>query len=429
MDNSTLNILLYVIIWFITLLVGFFKFSSRKLGVSTYLFFVVFFCSVCSYLNYTDPWNPENYKAITLFPFIYLYIMVFITCLPAIRFDKSEIVSIQRPSQRLLDIIAWVYIICTILCIPGEMQDFRTNIIATMTGAGADLYMDKVSGYDTAGTGISNLPSVIGGYFYYPSIVIAFYYLTINDKRRKKVMILLFLSFSYRLIYNIFEGHRGGMVRELLFLASYYAMFYRFYSDRIKQKFNKILLIVLVVLLVPFILLTRSRFDEAVGGATTSVYYYSGQSSLFFNNYGLDDNGIRYGDRVAAGFKILLGFENVPKNFVQRRQKYPHLYINDESFYTYVGDFTIDFGPIMGGLILILCSIYFTARLRIYNKVIKFHQLLLLGTVVGIISQGYLKLFPFSGVNGNISLLFIFIICFVFKQDYLNQKRKRIQQY
>ena len=242
-------------------------------------------------------------------------------------------------------------------------------------------------------------------------------------------MILLFLSFSYRLIYNIFEGHRGGMVRELLFLASYYAMFYRFYSDRIKQKFNKILLVVLVVLLVPFILLTRSRFDEAVGGATTSVYYYSGQSSLFFNNYGLDDNGIRYGDRVAAGFKILLGFENVPKNFVQRRQKYPHLYINDESFYTYVGDFTIDFGPIMGGLILILCSIYFTARLRIYNKVIKFHQLLLLGTVVGIISQGYLKLFPFSGVNGNISLLFIFIICFVFKQDYLNQKRKRIQQY
>lgn len=429
MDSSRLNILIYVFIWFVTFLVAFFKFSSRKLGASTYLFFVVFFCSVCSYYTFIDPWNPEDYKEITLFPFIYLYLMVIITSLPAIRFDRSLITSIQKPSQGLLDFIAWSYIICTILTIPSEMQDFGSNVIATMAGAGADLYIDKTSGYDTAGTGISNFPSIIGGFFYFPSIVIAFYYLTLDNNKRKKVMLFLFLSFTYRLVYNIFSGQRGGMVREFFFLASYYAMFYRFYSDRIKKIVNRVVVIIGIALLVPFMLLTISRFDDALGGPTTSMLCYTGQSSLFFNNYGLDDNGIRYGDRVAAGFKILLGFDNVPKNFVQRRQKYPRLYINDESFYTYVGDFTIDFGPIVGGLIMILFSLYFTSRLKIYRREIKFYQLMILGTIVGIISQGYLKLFPFSGLTGNLSLIFIFGLCIVFKQDYVKQLKRKKNTY
>lgn len=429
MDSSRLNILLYAVLWFITFLVAYFRFSSRKLGASSYLFFVVFFCSICSYLTFIDPWNPEDYKEIKLFPFIYLYGMVIITCLPAIRYDKSRIDTIQKPSQGLLDIISWAYIVCTLLTIPSEVQGLGAKVLLTMTGAGSDLYLEMAEGYDTSGTGISNLPSIIGGFFYFPSLVIAFYYLTLDDNRHKKVMLFLFISFAYRLVINIFSGQRGGMVRELFFLASYYALFYRFYSSKIKKRFNKLFITLSVALLVPFMLITVSRFDDALGGPATSMLAYSGQSSLYFNNYGLDDNGIRYGDRVAPGFKILMGFDNVPVNFVQRRQKYPRLYINDEAFCTYVGDFTIDFGPIMGGLILVFISLFLTARLKIYNREIKFYQLIILGTLAGMISQGYLKLFPFSGVTGNLSIIFIFILCLVFKQDYVNQlKRKRIQQ-
>lgn len=425
MENSRYYILIYVIAWFITLLVSYFRFSARKLGASTYLFFVVLFCSVCSYFTFIDPWNPEPYKEMKLFPFIYLYGMVIITCLPAIRFDRSKINSIQKPSQILLDIISWAYIICTILTIPSEMQDFGTKVLLTMTGAGSDLYLEMAEGYDKSGTGISNLPSVIGGFFYFPALVIAFYYLTLDNKRHKRVMVFLFLSFAYRLIINVFSGQRGGMVRELFFLASYYALFYRFYSDKIKKRFNKAFIVISVALLIPFMLVTVSRFDDALGGPTTSMLSYSGQSSLYFNNYGLDDNGIRYGDRVAPGFKILMGFENVPKNFIQRREKYPKLYINDESFSTYIGDFTIDFGPLLGSIILILLSLFLTSQVRIYNREIKFHQLIILGTLVGMISQGYLKLFPFSGVNGNFNLIFIFLLCLVFKQDYVNQLKKK----
>ena len=414
MDNSSINILIYIALWVVTLLIALFKFSSHKSGASAYLFIVVLFCSICSYYSYNDFWISGTYKEVKLFPFIYLYLMVLITTLPAIRYDKSTIVSIQKPSQRLLDVISWIFIICTILTIPSAMQDFASNIKTTLSGAGADLYMEKTSGYETSGTSVSNWPSVIGGFFYYPSIIIAFYYLTIYEKRNKTVMLLLFLSFSFRL------------ARELFFIASYYAMFYRFYTKKIRKTINRVVIVVLLALLIPFMLVTISRFDSALGGVRTSMLFYSGQSSLFFNNYGLDDNGIRYGDRVAPGFKLLLGFDNVPMNFIKRRAKYPNLYINDEVFSTYIGDFTIDFGPWLGGLLLLLLSLFFTAKLKIKNKQIQFHQLMLLGTIVGIISQGYLKLFPFSEVNGNISLVFIFVMCIVFKQDYINQLNKKI---
>ena len=89
-----------------------------------------------------------------------------------------------------------------------------------------------------------------------------------------------------------------------------------------------------------------------------SIEWYYGQSFLNFNNYGLDAGGIRYGDRTANFFKSFL-FDDVPHNFVERREKYSHLKIDDYYFYTFVGDFTIDYGPILAVLLFYNFFCYF----------------------------------------------------------------------
>ena len=101
----------------------------------------------------------------------------------------------------------------------------------------------------------------------------------------------------------------------------------------------------------------------------------------------------------------MLGFENVPNNFVQRRAKYPMLYVNDEVFISYIGDFTLDFGPIIAALIFIWFSVWATKKMIISDRTIKFHQLVLLHFILTMCMQGGIFLFSFGDIAGNLKIM------------------------
>ena len=150
--------------------------------------------------------------------------------------------------------------------------------------------------------------------------------------------------------------------------------------------------------------LTIGRFQNWGKGPLASVYGYIGQQNLYFNKYGLDNGGIRYGDRTFPLFKQLLGFENVPKSFWERREKYHNLKINDEKFISFVGDFTLDFGPYIAPIIFVLLTLFVLRRTKIRNGEVAFHQLILLHLVMCICVQGGLKLYSFAD-TGNLQIL------------------------
>ena len=177
---------------------------------------------------------------------------------------------------------------------------------------------------------------------------------------------------------------------------------------------------------IPIIVLTNSRFSELQGGSLQSIYFYVGQENLNFNNYGLDNGGIRYGDRTIPLFKRILGFENVPRNFWERRQKYPDLKINDEVFIGFVDDFTLDFGPIIPPLIFIIFTLFVLKRTKIRNKKILFHQLIRIHFVMCICMLGGMKLYSFADLAGNIQLIVYFLAYILFRLDHeKNQQLKK----
>ncbi len=108
----------------------------------------------------------------------------------------------------------------------------------------------------------------------------------------------------------------------------------------------------------------------------------------------------------------------MPKNFVERRAKYPNLRINDGVFSTFVGDFTIDFGPVIGSLILLFFTVFVLIKTKIRDGIIRFHQLILLHFVMNVCVIGGLKLYPFSDVGGNLQLIVYFIAYILFRLDY-----------
>ena len=69
---------------------------------------------------------------------------------------------------------------------------------------------------------------------------------------------------------------------------------------------------------------------------------------------------------------------SVPKNYTERRDKYHNLDIDDNVFSTFVGDFTIDFGPYVAVVIFVVFFFLVARAVRPRDGTVKSYQLLLL---------------------------------------------------
>jgi len=413
---SNINLILFVLFWVATVFV--YQFNKRHIDAGSIILISYLIYAVLSLILYNNPFY--KFDEISFFPFLYLFIMLMIAFMPILTYDYKQIDLIQQPTRILLNIVCLIFIISSLIQLPSIISNFSKSIIQLLlvSTAGQDLYNDAMSESYSLGDGsISNLPSIISNAYGNFGILLFFYYLTLEDRKRY-MTIGLFLSCIIGLLGNISLGQRGPIIEILLsFVISYFAL-KNFFEPRIKKIVSTIGIVFLIAVTIPIIALTNSRFGDTRGGSESSVFFYAGQQNIIFNNYGLDNGGIRYGDRVFPFFKRILGFDNVPNNFWERRNKYPNLIVNDEVFIGFVGDFTLDFGPYVTPVIFIVFSalVFFITKIR--NRVLLFHQLILLHFVMTVCMLGGLKLYPYSDLGGNLQLI-LYVIAFIFfKLDY-----------
>jgi oligosaccharide repeat unit polymerase len=421
LDFSNFILILYIFIWIITLFI--YQYFKRQIDAGTILLGFYLLYSVISFLLY----NSEFFKfeKITIFPFIYLYGLLILTFSPVLLFDSNKISILHKPSTLFFNFVSIIYIFFSLIQLPGIISNFGKSLIQLLlvSSGGLDLYNEAMSESVNLGDqNISNLPSIITNAYGNFGILLLLFYLTYSN-RSHFIMIGLIISSIIGILGNVSLGQRGPIVEILFtFIITYFAL-HKFYTKRVKKIFLSIGLFFLILTVVPVIILTNSRFSDTNAGATSSVYFYAGQQNLIFNNYGLNNGGIRYGDRTFPFFKQLIGFDNVPNNFWERRNKYPNLYVDDELFIGYIGDFTLDFGPFVAPLVLLLFTLLIYACTRIYNGSFYFHQLIVLHFLLTICMIGGLKLYPYSDLGGNIQLIAYFFAYLFFKLDYdLNKK-------
>ena len=114
---------------------------------------------------------------------------------------------------------------------------------------------------------------------------------------------------------------------------------------------------------------------------------------------------------------------STPKNYVERRDKYPHLYIDDYFFVTFIGDFTIDFGPYLATFIIIAFGLIIMSRIRIRDGSIALYDLILLYFAVCVSIQGGMTLFSYSD-TGNLR-----IVAFLMLYAYLRYHEKLLEKF
>lgn len=424
-DNSSINLFTYFITWVITLGVYYKKkkqFDAGALLISSFILY-----SFCSLMVYKDPSWGINFKPITLFPFIYLFLMLLISFYPILKYDSNKIQHIQNPSNYLIKAFFFIYIISAILYLPSIFSKIGslTNLIIDNT-YGLETYNTSLETNKTAARdGIYNLPAIIYGAFEYLGVLFFFYYQTLKNKN-KLINIALAVCVISVIFATLLRGERGGVFYQLATIAVTYLLLKKQIPKSINLRLKKIGIILGVLTFIFLSAITISRFGNSDDeNPLSSIYYYLGNQNITFNNYGLDNNGLRYGDRTFPFFKILLGFSNVPLNFWERREKYPELNVNDEVFISYVGDFTLDYGPIIALILFILFFTYAYNKTIIKNNILKFHRLILIHFISCICIQGGVSLFTFGDIGGNIKLIMTLILYITFKLDYNRQVSKK----
>lgn len=412
---------IYIVFLLVLFLTHYKKYSF---DVGCCLLFIYLICGFMSFLTYDL--NPEQWN-ITLFPFLFLAILFYISLKPILLFDVNKISHIERPPKMIINGLALLFIICTILSIKDGFGNIGHRLVSLVSDsdAGREMYDEAaLSRYD-AGKSISNIFSIVSNLLYPFEVLLACYMLTLNDKSRFKkiIVIMLFSCIILGMVFPLLSGERGTVVKRGLLIVSTFFLLKKFFSKRLRRTIIIAGISIMVGISIPFLALTFSRFGDASDGGIKSIYEYAGQNILNFNEYALDNNGIRYGDRTIPVLKKVLMFENVPNNYMERRSKYPNLKINDEVFVTYIGDFVLDFGPFFAFIIIVIFSMYIIENTKIRASYFPFHKLVLLHFYMSIISQGVF-LFSYADTM-NYAVILYFIIYFTLK--YLFPLTKKLQ--
>lgn len=367
----------------------------------------------------TDPYQKAP---IRLFPFIYLFVCIIIACIPVLKYNESKINQIEAPSYSLLNAFTVIYLFAAIIVMPDIIKNIIDNSVAILSDvdAGKNAYFESHALVSDSGYSLSNIFAIIFGVFSDAAIIVFFYYL-IYYPQKKIIIVLFVVSIVVQILSNITEGLRTGTVlKSLSFLVAYITM-RGFLSKNQRRVFKTVGSVFGAFVLLLVLGVSISRFGDSDEGMRTSVLVYVGQGNINFNEYVLDETSIRYGDRTANGFKQLLGMDP-PPSIEAVRQTYSSMRINDSHFYTFVGDFVLDYGAVVTVILFIVFSFLFCIMTKTRNGRVGLGQLIMLFFCMNVVTKGGFYLFPYA-FKGNLSILGSFLIYAIFQLNIMKKKQ------
>ena len=389
---------LYLLVWIITLI--WYQYKNHAIDVGTAIIGSYVGYAFFSLLSINDSFFVIAYNPLKLFPYVYLYVMLMIALSPTIYHHLNPPNEIIDPNTRVLKITSVIIIVSALLLIPDIISNFGKGLLKLFvdSDAGNDAYLEQLESVEDSGSAIRNIPAIIFNALADLGVFFAFYFMTLK-KKNYWLIIGLLISVLISILLTISQGLRGGVIISILTTIVGYLLFMRYMSHRIKRAFRVIGISIVIAIAFPLTAITMSRFGDYKVDVSGIMNWYIGQGSLYFNNYGLDAGGIRNGDRTMYLVKRMID-PDTPVNLYARRDKYNNLKIDDYYFYTFVGDFTIDYGPVVAFVIFVVFNFIVLLLIRPRDGTIQLYQMLLLYFTMCICMQGGMTLFYYSDFTG-----------------------------
>lgn len=422
-NNEWSNICLIVnaLIWVFTFVI--YQYKTRYFGVGSGILLLYTIISILAIdLYYSE--DAVMFNDLYLFPFIYLFSMILLASSPILTMGEKHIKQIESPNMRLFNIVCIGLIVFSFVGLPETITAIRENLIFILldSDSGKDLYNEWAGTNTSKSNSAFNIISILSNASTFTALPFFIFYTIQNTtKKHKFISIGLAISALISPLYAILSGSRFSLA-IFIFNMIFSLIFVRnLLSKKSRKKLIKGITVLCTIFFVLFMAVTFSRANGDAARAFQSIERYGAEAPLLFNNYCLDAGGTRQGDYTAVAFKYIAGMHPA-MYYAGRLNKYAHMKIDESRFYTFVGDFTLDYGPVWAVVILLATALFFKRCLIVKDGTMTFHQFLMFYLLmVGCL--GYFQ-FPLGRETGNIRMILILFFALLFKVVYDFDRRK-----
>ena len=271
----------------------------------------------------------------TLIPYLYLYICILICFSPlkSLSIDNS---SFGVKNTFPIKLLTWVYIIAgigsVIYSYPKVMEIVQGGEYALVRQA---LYADDGTAMTYSSQAeriLKNIQNVLNPF----GIIMCFYYLT--NKKSMIIIALLFTAWIGReFVDSALTASRGMIANLLLKLLLIFVFFKQAFDEKIRRLFVLSSIVLSIPLFIYMIAVSISRFDD---DASSSIFYYLGHSMSTFNANVMGTMHDFAGGKLM--FREILDQLGLDSRINSSALGMTH----GTGFYTYIGTFYIDFGPV-----------------------------------------------------------------------------------
>jgi len=415
MEYNILTII-YFLAWLFTFL--FFIRKNKKNAIGAYTVIVLSYVVYAFFSIFYYEAAPELFEHITFFPFLYLYILLMLALLPVKQYDTLKIKGVIGVKRVVCYSVFALFLITTLFVIPSTIAKLQDSffILLTQDDGAIQLY-NEMHAQETSNSylsgGVIGICTIIRYLLFEICVFLFFYYLTFPRKNPILIVSLL-LSFLIDILISFANGGRTASTMEAFTILMTYLIFKRFMNESVNKITRKTLIILGSFFLLLTLIVTIGRTVNREGGAGEGITEYIGQANLYFNEEAFDSQTLRDGDRTCNVFKRLLGFDKVPTSITGVRDKHASMKLSDRNFSTFIGDFVLDFGPIVTALIVFFFTFLFVSLSKPHRGILHLEQLLLIQLIADICMHGGMYLFYYS-FSGNYILLMYILFAILLK--------------
>jgi len=265
---------------------------------------------------------------------------------------------------------------------------------------------------------INSICSLMSNLFIVAQVCSFINLIPINGKRNVyKAYLMLISSLSF-VVYVLAYAGRDGVVFWLMSYVFCFLLFRKFLIKSDLKKMKRVSAFVFAIIMIPFLMISISRFSEMDGGTVWWIINYAGQQLQNFNNHYQIEAPLLYGKHsfpIIYDFLNFAGFDIGSKFDIDVFQSY---FLSEGVepwvFTTFIGSFIYDFGKI--GTLLLLCIMSLVTR-KLLKKVTRTGDLEFSNLLIFILlyQSVYWGVFYFRLYVANYYILLIILLCIGFK--------------
>lgn len=340
MDLNSSNINLILNSSFYLILLIYYQKKRRVIDLGSFILVLFSLSSIASILYYQLPYINRTYRNIRIEPFIYLFISILISIYPILKFNSSKIRTINLGgNSKLID-----YFSITICLIGFEiffehLIQFIRHPVSLNSNYIGQVYagdVNAVSYLSWIGRKINHILTLTQ--LIVP--VLLFYYIFVN----KRIYVIGFSLVIIGCILSAYNaGSRGRVIFIIMSVVSSFLIMRSALPYKAREKTKLLMIITMSGVFLIFGAMTLSRYlysnNTYMGSVWEWVGLYAGEGFIRFNSELWD-----FKDYLLGKDTLTFLFEMTQDNDTYIELFYNMHRIQLNVFYTFVGDFVLDFG-------------------------------------------------------------------------------------